>query len=301
MGYRKIANLELGHNVLLFKEVLSLEKVHGTSAHITFKDGQLKFFSGGEKHNNFIGLFDEKELLEKFVALGHTVVTVYGEAYGGRCQRMGDTYGHDPKFIAFEVCLTPPFGKEEWMPVERAEKIALSLGLEFVYYERGPATIEWLTEQRDAPSVQAVRNGMGEGKMREGVVIRPVEEFTDRWGGRILSKYKNPKFGEQKTPRSVDPEENKKRLAAKNIAEEFTVPMRLDHVLAALCADGTFADSDGVPTKKHIRFIIPAMQADIRAEEGHNFQWTEAIAKEVGTRTVKLFLAELERQLQEGV
>lgn len=293
MGYRKISLFDTGHPVFLFKRVFSSEKIHGTSAHISFKDNKLRFHSGGVKYDDFIGLFDERELLGKFKELGHPSVTVYGEAYGGRCQNMADTYGHDLRFIVFEVRLTSPRGTEEWLPVPRAEKIAIKLGLEFVPYAEGPCTIQWLTEQRDLDSVQAVRNGCGHGKKREGVVIRPVEEFVDRHGGRIMAKFKNREFSEQKSERSLDPDEHKKRLEAENIAAEFTVLNRLQHVLDHLRANRVFSDNNDEPTYRHIPIIIRAMGDDIRTEEGHNFKWSRAIAKEVGRITVALLEAHI--------
>lgn len=44
------------------KEVYALEKVHGTSAHVSFKDGILHFFSGGEKRENFLNVFDPEKM-----------------------------------------------------------------------------------------------------------------------------------------------------------------------------------------------------------------------------------------------
>ena len=63
MSYMHISNLYRERDILLFKECYAMEKIHGTSAHISFtpslKPGteQLNFFSGGEKHENFIKLF----------------------------------------------------------------------------------------------------------------------------------------------------------------------------------------------------------------------------------------------------
>ena len=84
MGYLHIDNLHKNQSVLMFKRVYALEKVHGTSAHVSFKDGKLNFFAGGEKHDKFVGLFDKPALLAMFEALGHESVIVFGEAYGGK-------------------------------------------------------------------------------------------------------------------------------------------------------------------------------------------------------------------------
>jgi hypothetical protein len=62
LAYQHISNLYKDQRILLFKEVYALEKIHGTSAHVALKDGQLRLFSGGEKHENFAALFDQPTL-----------------------------------------------------------------------------------------------------------------------------------------------------------------------------------------------------------------------------------------------
>jgi hypothetical protein len=63
MGYRHTENLYKDQTILMLRECYALEKVHGTSAHITWKDGNfggtVSYFSGGEKYANFVKLFDE--------------------------------------------------------------------------------------------------------------------------------------------------------------------------------------------------------------------------------------------------
>jgi len=187
MGYLHIDNLYKNQEILMFKECYALEKIHGTSAHIGYKiqDGKpmLTFFSGGEKHANFVALFDADALKEKLK--GVASATVYGEAYGGKCQGMSGTYGKELKFIAFDVKI-----EEFWLAVPQAEEFVKDLGLEFVDYVKVPTEVEALDEQRDRPSVQAVRNGMGDDKKREGVVLRPLIELTKNNGDRLISKHK---------------------------------------------------------------------------------------------------------------
>jgi hypothetical protein len=88
--------------------------VRGTSVHVTYhavggpRIGgdprlELSYFSGGESHGRFVALFDADALTARFAALGHHEVTIYGEAYGGRCMGMRATYGDELRFIAFDV------------------------------------------------------------------------------------------------------------------------------------------------------------------------------------------------------
>jgi hypothetical protein len=106
MGYLHIDNLYKDQTILMFKECYALEKIHGTSAHISWnvKDKKVKFFSGGESYERFVSLFDieflQKTFAENFI---DSNVTIYGEAYGGKQQGMSNTYGKELKFIGFEV------------------------------------------------------------------------------------------------------------------------------------------------------------------------------------------------------
>jgi hypothetical protein len=93
MGYLHIENLYKSQDILLFRRCYALEKVHGTSAHVTWGAAGVTFFSGGESHTRFVGLFDDAVLRDRFSALGHAEVTVYGEAYGGSQQGMKLVYG----------------------------------------------------------------------------------------------------------------------------------------------------------------------------------------------------------------
>ena len=45
MGYAHIENLYKNQTILLFRRCWALEKVHGTSAHITYVEGQPLSFS----------------------------------------------------------------------------------------------------------------------------------------------------------------------------------------------------------------------------------------------------------------
>lgn len=101
MSYLHIPNLYKDKSILLFKEAYALEKIHGTSAHIAWNEGNLTLFAGGIKYELFTKLFDHKALKAGFEKMGHKKVCIYGEAYGGSCQGMSATYGKDLKFIAF--------------------------------------------------------------------------------------------------------------------------------------------------------------------------------------------------------
>jgi len=286
MGYRHINNLYKDKRILMFKEVYAMEKVHGTSAHVSYKNGQLHFHSGGEKYDNFVALFDKEFLTQKFEEIGHQDIVVFGEAYGGKQQAMSDTYGKKLCFIAFEVKIG-----EKWLSVPRAETIANKLGLEFVPYECVSTDIESLDFERDRPSRVAVRRGILEPKISEGVVLRPLEEVCFNDGDRCIVKYKTDQFSERKSKsdtKVVDAEKLAILTEAREIAEEWVTPMRLDHVLDKLPKNLSMED---------IPVVIGAMKEDVLREGSGEFVVNKTVLTEISKKTVDLFTKKLKSQL----
>lgn len=284
MGYLHIDNLYRNQEILLFKECYAMEKIHGTSAHISFKDGQLHFFSGGEKHENFIKLFDHAKLLEAMQAVGHPEIVVFGEAYAGKQQRQSHRYGAVAKFIAFDVKVG-----EYWLDVPNADQVVQRLGLEFVHYVKGPTDVEWLDSQRDAPSAQAVRNGIEGFQPREGVVLRPLKEYRDNGGKRIISKHKRPEERETKTQREIGAPGKLAVLAeADAIAIEWVTPTRLEHVL----------DKLGEVHMPDTAKVMHAMIEDIIREGADEIVDSKEARRAIGAMTAKLFKRHLLKALE---
>jgi len=307
MGYLSIVNLYRpeAQIIFLFKECWALEKIEGTSAHLTFKysnspiDGwKLTYFSGGESHERFIKLFDEANLLAVVKDLGIPIdreIICYGECYGAGCQGMSHTYGKDLKFIVFDVQIG-----NTWLSVPDADDVAKKLGLEFVHYRKVPTDLAALDAERDYPSVQAIRNGIStcvnlfgpveNPKPREGIVIRPLQEFITSNGSRVICKHKGDAFKETATPRPVvDPEKLKVLEDATAIANDWTTMIRLNHVL------------DKLPKPYDMTLIpklITAMVEDIYREGKGEFVESDAVKKAIGKKTVELFKGLLNSQIQ---
>lgn len=294
MGYRKIENLYRNKEILLFKQCHALEKVDGSSSHVKYDSttDNLTFFSGCAKHDQFVALFNQEELLTKFRKnaedFPRNKITIYGEVYGGKIQGRSKTYGPDMKFIAFEVLIN-----DDWMSVPVAHRFAEKFGFEFVHYEIIDTTEEAINAAMMADSVQAVRNGMGPGHMREGVVLRPLIELIHPNGGRIICKHKRPEFSERvHTPKINDPEAMKLLEDAKEIVEEWCVPMRLVHVLDALKASGVVTDPDMKDTNK----IIAGMLEDVTREAAGEIVDSKEMRKALSQKTVVLFKNWLKNQ-----
>ncbi len=282
MSYMHIDNLYKKPDILLFRECYAMEKIHGTSAHVSWKSGKLSMFSGGSRFDLFAALFDEASLAVKFAEIGAAEVVVFGEAYGGKIQHMSDTYGPNIRFVVFEVKIG-----DSWLAVPQAKEIADHLGLEFVHYDKTTTDIDALDALRDADSVQAVRNGMGEGHMREGIVIRPIIEVRKNNDERIIAKHKRDEFKETKTSREVG-EASPELSKANEIADEWITPMRLTHVLDSL---------GGEIGIERTGEVIRAMLEDVRREGIGEYVDNRDVRKALSYRAASLFKQRLKESL----
>lgn len=282
MGYRHIENLYRpdAQVILLFKECWALEKIHGTSAHVAWRDGQVHYHSGGEKNSRFVGLFDHEALTAAFTALGHDHVVVYGEAYGGSQQKQAHRYGDQLRFVAFEVQIG-----DSWLSVPNAHDVSTKLGIEFVFYKKVSTDLASLDAERDAPSEQAVRNGITTPQTREGVVLRPLVEMTTSNGERVMAKHKRDEERETATPRKVvDPSQLQVLADAEAIALEWVTDTRLEHVL------------DKIPQPHdmpQMPVVIKAMVEDVLREGSGEIVDSKEARQAISKRTVTLFKARI--------
>lgn len=283
MGYLKIPNLYKDQSILMFRRCFAMEKIHGTSANIGWKDWNLTLFSGGETHQRFVDIFDDVQLAERFREnFGNATVRVHGEAYGGKQQGMRDTYGTELRFVAFDVRVG-----ETWVSVPNAADICQKLGLEFVDYEEIDATVEAIDRQRDRFSVQAVRNGVGADKLREGVVLRPLVEMQKGDGSRVISKHKGEQFSERVHAPKVKPDQLEVVRDANLVAEEWVVPMRLTHVLDKLVGAGEIGQVYDVTDTKE---VICGVIEDVMVEAAGEIEDTKAVRRAIGKRAAKLYI-----------
>lgn len=198
---------------------------------------------------------------------------------------MSGTYGTELKFIAFDVKVN-----DSWLDVPNAFDVVSHFGLEFVDYVKIPTTLEAIDAERDKPSVQAVRNGVGEGKQREGVVLRPPFEVTLNNGGRLICKHKQEAFGETATPRKVvDPAQLEVLKDAEKIAEEWVVAERLRHVLDKI-PDHMDMSKTGI--------VIKAMQEDVLREAEGEIEVSKPVLAAISKKTAVMFKQHVASQLR---
>lgn len=284
MGYMKIPNLYKDQTILQFKQVWVTEKIHGTSAWITFRDGKIQYHSGGAKHDIFVKLFDEEYLVNKLTEIfGEKTIKIHGEHYGGKIQGMKNTYGESNDFVVFDIKVEDVF-----LSFDKVQMLCADLRLDIVHGEIVDCNIEILNKHRDLPSVQAERKGFKD-KEREGIVIRPLKEFTLNNGDRVIAKHKGDNFRETKSKREITPEKLEILKEAEAIADEWVTNMRLIHVL----------DKLDNPSIERTGEVIKAMIEDIRIEASEEIEFNQDVAKQIGKKTAYMFKGYLQKKLEE--
>lgn len=284
MGYMHIDNLYKNQDILMFRECYALEKVHGTSAHVSWGNGKIGFYAGGESYEKFKALFNEDNLSQKFQSLGHEKVVVYGEACGGKQQGMRLTYGDSLRFVVFDVKIG-----DTWLSVPDMVQAAEGLGFEVVPWEKTSTSIEALDSIRDRFSEVAERWGCGPSRHREGIVLRPLIEVIKSNGNRIIAKHKGRAFSETSSPRNVgDPTKLKVLSEAITVAHEWVTDMRLTHVLDKI---------QGVIGIERTPEVISAMVEDVYREGAGEIIESDAVRREIGKRTANMFKIRLQESL----
>jgi hypothetical protein len=207
-------------------------------------------------------------------------IKIHGEGYGGKQQGMSKTYGNDLKFIVFDIFVTDTNNSSNFLDIPQAENIATQLGFEFVHYVKGPNTPEWIEEQANNESIQAIRNGMGHNKPREGIVIRPIFEncFPDET--RAIVKHKNSEFWEIKSPRPL----GEKIIVieeADKIVDEWVTEQRFYHVIDRVLQNKHTKELE----KRDIKQIMELMIEDVQRESEGEIIWSDLVGKKIRRMT----------------
>lgn len=304
MSYLDISNLYKNQDILLFKECYAMEKIHGSSAHLSFYrypkenhdtipiipiyEYSVKYFSGGEKHENFVKLFDEQFLLKQFETLGLDDLIIFGEAYGGKMQGMSHTYGKELKFIAFDIKIG-----DSWLSVPQAEEIVKQFGLEFVYYIKCSTDIATLDMWRDSFSAQATRNGIIELKLWEGIVLRPLIELKKNNGERVIAKHKNEKFSERTSKKDTIVSSDKLEILkeANAIADEWVTINRLSNILSHLKPEDITIENTG----NIIKLFLEDIAKEAKGEIIDSKETRRAISKRAAALYKEFFQNKLKR------
>lgn len=302
MSYAHIINLYADQRILRYTVIAALEKIHGTSAHVSVGDGGVVTFSGGgETQHRFLTCFDvptlEAALKAECIARGFSHVTIYGEAYGGSQQRMAKVYGPRLRFVAFDVK-----ANGVWLDLIDAQEFVWSVGLDFVPYNIISNDLAAIDAERDAPSEQARKNGVEGDQPREGVVLKCLKETVDEEGERVLAKHKQDRVAEMATPRKVvDPAQQVVLDDAVAIAKEWVVLNRLEHVLGALLRTRHEAGNEAPLGIQDTGTVCAAMVEDVIREAGREIVVSKEAKTAISKRASLLFREHLKTQAFAGV
>jgi len=290
MAYTSIDNLYQNQKIMMFKQVWATEKIHGTSASITYDPVQKKlhFFPGGVPDvMSFTSQFNYDEIYNKASELwGDKKAILYGEHYGGKIMGMSATYGEQQRFVMFDVMVDGL-----WLSFDKVQSVGKKLNIDVVPGRIIDATVEAFDIERAKPSEQVVKYGITEPKKREGIVLKPLVEVKLNNGDRVIAKYKNDEFIETKTVHEVTEDELAKKQVvltdAENVAEEWVTEMRLTHIL----------DKLGNPKEdKDIPQVLKAMKEDIIKESKGETLMSNEAGKAISKRTATLYLERIKKK-----
>ena len=121
-------------------------------------------------------------------------VTLIGEGYGGKIQKMGKIYGDDQRFILFDVFVEPnennPLGI--WLERDAVTDIACQLGIPCVPVIFTNTLLVGYLKLKEHPDYKSLVSQTG--APLEGFVARPQVELRNKFGGRIITKIKGKDF-----------------------------------------------------------------------------------------------------------
>ena len=175
------------------------EKVDGTNIRIGW-DGNGVKFGGRTDRAQFPGqlwlylqdYFTDNLLSGVFQGAGS--ITLIGEGFGGKIQKMSKVYGVEQRFILFDVFVEPnedhPMGI--WLERCNVQDIAHSLGIPFAPIIFTAPLMQGYKKLKEQPDYSSLVSETG--APLEGFVARPQTELRNRFGSRIITKIKGKDF-----------------------------------------------------------------------------------------------------------
>lgn len=187
------------------EEVVATEKVHGTATIINvFTDGRVFVTSKGQGNKSLVIQEDNKNLYwaavrrHNLVEVGNAFtvfaedilgtelkgVALYGETYGTGVQDLGYGTEGGTGFALFDVRAVLPNGDTVWLNHDQVYTDSIDVPRSPVIFRGGYdfAAIDKISDGKEQVSGK-------ETNIREGVVVRPVTESTDRRGRRRIAKF----------------------------------------------------------------------------------------------------------------
>lgn len=211
--YTDIERLEkFDHLFQAGEQVYVTEKVHGANSRVAMIDGELMVGSrktqrkAPESEEAFVGdpykdnmywyplsIPGVKEMLES-LGKSYRQVILYGEVFGKGIQGSFDYGRPNLDYVAFDIMLNGEY-------VSPAMFLNLTL-----QYNVPSAPIDYVGEFNQleiAPHIEAP-SLLTKKHIREGVVVRPLNERRDSRHGRVIAKWLNPAYLVKKSEEKIE-------------------------------------------------------------------------------------------------
>lgn len=175
------------------------EKVDGTNIRIGWDGNGVRFGGRSDRAQLpgqlFIYLqdhFTDARLSSVFQGAGS--ITLIGEGFGGKIQKMSKVYGDEQRFILFDVFVEPcedhPLGI--WLERSNVQDIAGSLDIPYAPVIFTNTLMNGYRKLKERPGYLSMVSETGQPL--EGFVARPQTELRNRFGSRIIAKIKGKDF-----------------------------------------------------------------------------------------------------------
>lgn len=163
------------------EEVIVTEKIHGANARfVCINDeifcGSRKFWKKEDSNNLWWKALEQNPVLREWLILNQGLI-VYGEVFGQVQNLKYGAVGGQIFFAAFDI-----LRGNEWLSFDEASEIGSSLPWVPLVY-RGKFDKEMILEFAEGDSSYPFAK-----HCREGVVVKPIHERTDRKIGRVQLK-----------------------------------------------------------------------------------------------------------------
>ncbi len=247
--FHKYPHIELLHRVpdiLLEREVVVTEKVHGINVRFGWVDGRFRVGSREEELSfevpaptllkSFLAWILSTNLVQQVTELAKSLGSefiFYGEWFGPGVQK-GVVYAAEKQLRIFDVRVGEDF--VEW---DRVAELAARIDVKTmpVLY-RGRPRQDVFDEKRIESSTIAFENMLGSAEnIAEGIVIKSSRMHRNHRGNWVIAKHKSPAFSERKSGNEDKVQPTTPESATEFIEEFFTI-QRLEHVLTNLRAAG---------------------------------------------------------------
>lgn len=323
--YQKIPNFYRpeAQSVFALDDVVALEKIDGTN--FSFGVDSKGFPTMNSRNNvmwidkghpagpahviqfdgfNAVGRFLElhEEAFEKLKKSGRKMI-IFGEFYGQGIQKRIQ-YSEDKRFAFYDAFDIDTLKWLDWADFKAfAEFLNLPLVPELYI---GPPKLSVFEKLVKEKSTQAKLNGIEEEQISEGIVIKGLVGEKDKWGERLIIKYKSDEFSEKKgtNKKKVDPEKVKKgmeqRAYAIELAEAYVTQGRLDNCLEKM--RGESLPMDLTIMREVIKYMQNDVFEDVSDEEKDHPHYNQvSLYKQIGTHSAMLYKQYLKDEAMKGM